>query len=180
MKILDIGCGQDGRSFENFVSPEYCITGVDIEDPGGVKVQHPLFHYYQQDARDLSRFETGSFDLAVSIGMMEHICDRPLLEQMASEMIRVSKQWIVTVPWRYCWIEPHFKFPLFQLLPEPLQIFCVRKFNLHNLRESVERDPKWIREHYQWLPSDEWRRIFKADRVYVLPSLDGIAIVKRD
>lgn len=179
MSILDIGCGPDGRSFENYVSHEYMITGIDIIPPENVHVDHPRFQYHQQDASDLSRFETKSFDLAVSIGMMEHICDPQALEQMANEMMRVSKQWIVVVPWRYCWIEPHFKFPFFQLLPENWQIVLTKIFNLHGLGPVIRNESNWIQRHYQWLTTNEWKRLLKADHVYLSSTLDTIAVTKR-
>jgi len=179
MRILDIGCGSDGRSFENYVSHEHMITGIDIIPPENVHIDHPHFQYYQQNASDLSGFETKSFDLAISIGMMEHICDLQALEQTANEMMRVSKQWIVVVPWRYCWIEPHFKFPFFQLLPENWQNVLTKTFNLQGLGSVVRNESRWIQRHNQWLPTDEWKRLFKADHVYLSFTLDTIAVTKR-
>lgn len=90
MAILDVGCGFNGRSFEDHVSGEYKITGIDLKEPDEVKMQHPQFQYYKQDARDLTMFDTKSFDLAISIGMMEHICNRRVLLRMAREIDRVS------------------------------------------------------------------------------------------
>ena len=179
MAILDVGCGFNGRSFEDHVSDEYKITGIDLKEPDEVKMQHPQFQYYKQDAKDLTMFDTKSFDLAISIGMMEHVCNRAILEQMAREIERVAKQWIIIVPWRYCWIEPHFKFPLFQLLPERIQNALMKLLNLHNLGPTVRNNPSYIRKNYQWLSNTDWKDIFKADRVYVLPTLEMIAIVKK-
>jgi len=178
MRVLDVGCGPDGRSFETYVLDEYHVTGIDILPPQDVTVHHAQFRYHQQDARDLSRFETKSFDLAISIGMMEHICERDTLEQIASEMMRVSKQWIVGVPWRYCCLEPHFKLPFFQLLPGSWQVLLARQLNLHNLRPKIAQDSNWIKHHYQWLPSYEWKRIFNADKVCVLPMCGDLLVIK--
>ena len=180
MTIIDVGCGPDGRSLENFLSIDYRIVGIDLYDASQVKVSHPRFTYIQQDARDLSRFRYKEFDLAFSIGMMEHICNRSILEEMAREIGRVSKQYVVVVPWKYAWIEPHFKFPFFQLLPNGLKLRLVAMFNLHNLREKVKTDCAYIRKHYQWLSNSEWRGIFVGSIVYVSPTLETIAIVKRD
>jgi ubiquinone/menaquinone biosynthesis C-methylase UbiE len=178
MSVLDVGCGPDGRSFESCALNEYRVTGIDIFPPQDVTFQHAQFRYHQQDARDLSRFEANSFDLAISIGMMEHICERDTLEQIASEMMRVSRQWIVGVPWRFCCLEPHFKFPFFQLLPESWQVLLARQLNLHNLGSTVAQDSTWIKHHYQWLPSHEWKRIFKANKVCVLPMCGDLLVIK--
>jgi len=179
MSILDVGCGPDGRSFADHVSEDYKITGIDLLEPSEVQIKHSRFEYHKLDAKDLSMFETKSFDLAVSVGMMEHICNRKLLEQMAKQIERVASQWIIIVPWRNCLVEPHFKFPFSPLLPERIQLALIRLFNLHNKGSAVKRDPSLIRKNYQWLSSKEWEGIFKADCSYVLPSLDMLAIVKK-
>ena len=88
--ILDVGCGPDGRSLEKFLHSDYRIVGIDLYDETEVKVNHPRFTYFQQEARSLSRFRDKEFDLALSIGMMEHICDRTTLSQMACEINRLS------------------------------------------------------------------------------------------
>lgn len=180
MSILDVGCGPDGRSFENHVSEEYVITGIDLKEPSEVKIQHPHFTYYKMDAKDLSVFGTKTFDLAISIGMMEHVCERESLQHMANEIERVAKQWLIVVPWQYCPVESHFKFPFFQLLPEKMQVSLTRLFNLHNLRTAIKDNPSYIRENYQWLSRKQWKKIFKADRAYILPSLDAVVIAKKE
>ncbi|MBW2664072.1 MAG: class I SAM-dependent methyltransferase [Deltaproteobacteria bacterium] len=178
MSILDVGCGPDGRSLEKFLHSDYRIVGIDLYDETEVKVNHPRFTYFQQDARSLSRFRDKEFDLALSIGMMEHICDRAMLSQMACEINRVSKQYVIVVPWKYAWIEPHFKFPFFQLLPYRFKLALTKMFDLHNLREKVKIDAAYIRNHYQWLSNPEWQRIFVGSKVYVTPTLETIAIIK--
>jgi len=180
MSILDVGSGPDGRSFADHVSGEYKITGIDLLEPSEVHIKHPQFKYHKLDAKDLSMFESKSFDLAISIGMMEHICNRELLEQMAKEIERVANQWIIIVPWKYCLIEPHFKFPFFPLFPERIQLALTQLFNLHDIGYAVKRDPSFIRKTFQWLSSKEWESIFKADCSYVLPTLDTLAIVKKE
>lgn len=175
--ILDIGCGPNGRSFEDFIDESFKVTGIDLLDEDEVRMAHPGFTYIKQDARDFGRFRDGEFDLVVSFGMMEHICDRSVLRAMASEIARLSGQWAIVVPWKYAFIEPHFKFPFFQLLPYPLKVFLTRALNLHDLGD---KDYDYIRTHYQWLPNREWKEIFQASGVYVMPSLDAIAIVRSE
>lgn len=180
MSILDVGCGPDGRSLENFLPRDYRVVGIDLYDETKVKIDHPRFTYIKQDARDLSRFADKEFDLAVSIGMMEHICDHAILRQMAREIDRVSRQYVISVPWKHTWIEAHFKFPFFQLLPYGLKLTLTKMLDLHLLKEKVQKDPTYIRKHYQWLSSAEWREIFVGSKIYLQPTFEGIAIVKRD
>ena len=178
MSILDIGCGPNGRSFADHIPHNYKITGIDILDEDKVKTDYPDFTYLKQDAEDLSMFGDKEFDLAVSIGMMEHICHEEVLHKMYSEIERVSKQWVIVVPWRYAFIEPHFKFPFFQLLPYPLKVFLTKSLNLHGLGMSVKSDYDYIRNHYKWLTNKQWSEAFKGSKCFVTPHFDTIAIVK--
>ena len=77
MKLLDIGCGTDGCSVQDWINPNYTITGIDLYPEHKVKINHPNFTYYQQDARDMSRFKDNEFDSNYFVGMMEHIKHLP-------------------------------------------------------------------------------------------------------
>jgi len=178
MSILDVGCGPSGRSFEDYVHKDFKITGIDLLDEKKVKMARSNFTYYKQDAQDLNIFRDKEFDLTVSFGMMEHICNHTILRKMASEIERVSKQWVIVVPWKYAFIEPHFRLPFFQLLPYSLKVFLTKVFNLHNLREAVKKDYDYIKNHYQWLSNRQWKEIFKASKTYISPGLDTIALVE--
>lgn len=180
MRILDIGCGPDGRSLENYLPPDYRIVGIDLYEEREVRVSHPCFSYIQQDATDLSRFIDKQFDLTFSIGMMEHICNQSSLKKMIREIERVSKQYIIIVPWRWAWIEPHFKFPFFQLFPYTLKVYLTRLLNLHSLREKIKMDFSYINKNYQWFSSKVWNEYFLGSTIYLCPTLETIAIVKND
>jgi hypothetical protein len=64
------------------------------------------------------------------------------------------------------------------LLPESWQVLLVRRLNLHNLASTVAEDASWIRHHYQWLPSGEWKRTFNANKVCVLPMCGDLLVIK--
>lgn len=181
MRVIDVGCGSDGMSLEAELPPHWEIIGVDLLESSRVHISHPGFTYLEQDARDLSRFRDGEFDLAVSVGMMEHICDRKSLAQIASEMARVARQVVVVVPWRYAWLEPHFKLPFFQLLPFRLQRGLVRAFNPQG-HAQLAADPEAFRRHlaatYQWLPTREWKRVVGADQAFLTPTLECLVLVR--
>ncbi len=178
MKILDLGCGPDGRSFEEFVPLDYQITGVDLFPPEKIHIKHPGFIYVQQDARDLGRFQDLQFDLLVSFGMLEHIIDDGKYRQVVSEIIRVAKQYIVVIPNKYAPIEPHYVFPLFAIYPHFIQKALVKVFNLSNARKDLQRDPDFIRKRCVWRSSSQSRKDFPGSRIHILPTLDSIAIVK--
>jgi cyclopropane fatty-acyl-phospholipid synthase-like methyltransferase len=182
MLVLDVGCGTDGNSLESELPADCTIIGIDLLDSTEVHIHHSRFQYFKQDARDLRRFADKQFDLAVSVGMMEHVCDRTVLQQIASEMERVAQQYVVVVPWKYAWIEPHFKLPFFQLLPYWLQRELTKLLNLQNYAAFAREKPgqfgQHFRQHYQWLSSNEWQHIFKGSCVYLNPTLESISIVK--
>jgi len=179
MKVLDVGCGFDGRSFDDYAPADWEITGVDIIAPEGVHHTHPNFNYLEQDARDLSRFADDEFDLAVCVGMMEHITDPVTFRAIVSEMLRVSKQYIVVVPYKYAWIEPHYGVPFFPLLPYSAKVWLVKTLNLSGHRSAVLADSEYINKHYRWLSNDEYRQEFPASTIDVLPTREMIAITKR-
>ena len=55
--VLDIGCGRNGRSFEDFVSRDLKIVGFDILDEDKINMNHPDFTYFKQNAENLNRFK---------------------------------------------------------------------------------------------------------------------------
>ena len=76
-KILDVGCGKDGRSFQvyNNTNP---IIGIDLFSREELKISRTNFTYIQHNAIDLSIFKNNEFDVAISIGMFEHICNEKI------------------------------------------------------------------------------------------------------
>ena len=179
MTVIDIGCGIDGRSFDEYVPEDWEITGVDILPIERVHHKHPRFSYIQQHAQDLSRFKDHKFDLAVSIGMLEHITEEPVFKCIVSELRRVAKQYIVVVPYKYCWIEPHYGVPFFPLLPYSIKLAVVKALNLSNHREAVTRDPQYINKNYRWLSNAQYRLEFPDSTIHLLPTLETIAITKK-
>ena len=180
MRILDVGCGPNGRSFEDFLDQDFKITGIDIIEKNKIQHTHPNFTYLKQNAQDLSMFNDNEFNLAVSFGMMEHICDKIMLKKIYNELNRVSEQWIIVVPWKYAPIEPHFKLPFFQLFPYFLKVVLTKILNLHNLRYAVTKDYYYIKKNYQWLTKKQWLIIFReGKKVYLTPHFDTIAIIKK-
>ena len=107
MKVVDIGCGIDGRSFEDYIPQNWRIIGIDLQDPEKIRHTYPDFQYIQQDAKDLSQFADKQFDLAVSIGLLEHVIEEDAFNATVVEIRRVAKQHIVMVPAKVGGIEPH-------------------------------------------------------------------------
>ena len=180
MRVIDIGCGKDGRSFSDHAPASWQITGVDILPHERVSHSHPNFTFVRQSAKDLSEFEDGEFDLAVSIGLFEHFTAPGSFEQAAAEIQRVARQYVLVVPYRYAWIEPHYGVPLFPVLPYRVKVALVEAFDLSGHREAVRRNQDHIRIKNRWRSNAEYRRAFPEARIYFTPTFETIAVVKRD
>jgi hypothetical protein len=180
MKIIDIGCGIDGRSFEDFISPEWKITGVDVHEKERINHSHKNFVYVKGDATDLRQFGDHEFDLAISIGMLEHITNESMFKSVVSNIRRVAKQYIVIVPYKYALIEPHYGFPFFPIIPYSLKLIIIKLLNLSNHREAVKNDPEYVNKNYMWLSNAEYKAHFPGSSVHIAPTMDTIAIVLKN
>lgn len=178
MSILDIGCGIDGRSFSDSADSEWNITGIDLWPAPKVSHKHPRFRYEQCDAQDMSRFPDLSFDLVVSVGMLEHVTDPIAYANVCSEFQRVGRQLLLAVPFKWAWIEPHYGFPFFGALPHSIQRALVLRLNLGSARRKVTIDRDFIRKETLWRSNAEYRASFPGSKIKLLPMLDLIAIVR--
>jgi len=179
MKVLDIGCGPDGRSFEDFIPNTWQITGVDIRDKVDIKHTHPNFQFQKADASDLSNFKDLQFDLVVSIGMLEHITNMTIFNKIVNNIHRLAKQHIIIVPWKYAFIEPHYGVPFFPLFPDKLKIFVIKFFNLSNHRSYLISDPYYLQDNFMWLSNKEYKKYFPNSNIFVSQTFDTIAIIKK-
>lgn len=83
------------------------------------------------DARDLGRYEDGSFDVVFSNSVIEHLGpDFADQERMATEIRRVGRRYFVQTPNRYFPIEPHFLTPGFQFFPVSVRTWLVSNFSV--------------------------------------------------
>ena len=179
MTVLDVGCGRDGRSFEDHIPVDWHVTGVDLFEGETSRHRHPHFRYTKQNAQRLM-FDDNEFDLAVSIGMLEHIVDEMAFRCIVSEIRRVARQHIVIVPYRYCWVEPHYGVPLFPIWPYWAKIALVKLFNLCGHREIVKADPLYIKKNFIWPSNAEYRRVFPDSEIHFMPTKETIAIIRKE
>lgn len=82
------------------------------------------------DARDLSAFPDRSFDIVFSNSVIEHVGDLDDQRQMAAEVRRVGRAFMVQTPNRLFPLEPHFLVPAFQFMPIRIRVALLMRFNL--------------------------------------------------
>jgi ubiquinone/menaquinone biosynthesis C-methylase UbiE len=104
LKILDVGCG-NGRDFITYFKDrgDISFTGIDLKDRG---IEQENFRFVKGDAKKLP-FDDNSFDLVISIGVLEHIVPIEKLCRVISEIDRVGKRYVVVVPCISTPYEPH-------------------------------------------------------------------------
>lgn len=103
IKVLEVGCA-NGMDFIQFLDRDkFEIWGVDIDKNSGVQ---EWVNFVSADAAELP-FEDGSFDLVVSIGLLEHIEPMEKLCEVIHEFERVGKNQISVVPSISTILEPH-------------------------------------------------------------------------
>jgi len=106
LNILDVGSAT-GKDFIKFLNgrKNLKITGVDIDK---YTLEQDNVTQLLCDAQELS-FPDKSFDITISIGLLEHIEPIEKISKILSEIDRVSKSYCLIVPCINTIIEPHLK-----------------------------------------------------------------------
>jgi Methyltransferase domain len=79
------------------------------------------------DVTSLSGHADGSFDVAFSNSVIEHLFTRERQRAMANEVRRVGRAYWVQTPNYWFPVEPHFVFPAWQWLPRGLRVAALRR-----------------------------------------------------
>jgi len=80
------------------------------------------------DATNLAQFGDGSFDVAFSNSVIEHLFTYESQCRMASEIQRVGKTFWVQTPNFWFPMEPHFHVPGWQWMPADLRVSIIRRW----------------------------------------------------
>jgi SAM-dependent methyltransferase len=163
-RIIELGCGAGTRSIAAW-NHENEIVGIDLVKPAMVGIEQPNFVYRRADAADLSAFADGSFDVALSIGMLEHIVPNDRLALVIREARRVARRYAFVVPHRYAFIEPHYQLPLFPIWPDGLRS---RVTGRHRRRRPVI-----------WPTAAEWTTLFGDPSLRILNHWYGPLLLYR-
>ena len=132
VNIIDIG---GTEAYWGIVPIEYLnthnvkITIVNLPHPDMHK-DHGPFKFLPGDGCNLVGFDDGSFHIAHSNSVVEHVGDWGRMVQFAKELSRVSPKWFIQTPNYWFPIEPHCMMPFFHWLPKPTRIWLVLRFQL--------------------------------------------------
>jgi hypothetical protein len=125
LRIIDIGgtngfweaCGWAGSS-------EVRITAINL---AAEPRKHENIEVLAGDATRLSGVGDGSFDIAFSNSVIEHLFTWENQVAMAREMMRVGKAYYCQTPNFWFPMEPHYHFPGWQWLPEGARVALLRR-----------------------------------------------------
>jgi hypothetical protein len=79
------------------------------------------------DATNLAEYADGSFDIAFSNSLIEHLFTLENQKRMASEMRRIGKAFWVQTPNYWFPMEPHFHVPGWQWMPVDMRVSILRR-----------------------------------------------------
>ena len=118
------------------------------------------------DARDI-QFPDSQFDVVFSNSVIEHVGEFMDQEKMAKEVRRVGKRHFIQTPNKYFPIEPHFVFPLYQFLPNVIQVWLLQNFNLGWMKKTPYRinASKLIAE-IRLLDRTEFKMLFPESSIF--------------
>lgn len=103
-RILDVGCGP-GYTDLYLAANGYRVTGIDNDErivqlAGDLAARLGVeVDYRQADAFELGRFH-GAFDVAYSVGVLEHF-DRDVTIELLKEQARCARDVVICIPTRY-------------------------------------------------------------------------------
>lgn len=165
-RILDAG-GSDGfwRRMGWHAVPEgieLVILNLD-EQPATLNGARKV----RGDARDLSQFGDGAFDVVFSNSVIEHVGSFDDQRRFADEVRRVGRRLFIQTPARGFPVEPHFLVPGFQFLPRGVRARMVQRRALGWMPQATSRaEALEIVDSVQLLGAREMRRLFPETRLY--------------
>jgi hypothetical protein len=165
IRILDLGGTEIFWERMGFLQDE--DIKVTLLNLSKIEIHHPNLKSVAGDARNLSKYKNGEFDIVFSHSVIEHVGSYDDQKKMAEEVQRVGKRYFIQTPNYYFPFEPHFLFPLFQFFPDWLKIFLVRHFNLGTQDKiSDEEEAVKIVNSIRLLKKRELHELFTGAEIY--------------
>ncbi|WP_019504670.1 class I SAM-dependent methyltransferase [Pleurocapsa sp. PCC 7319] len=167
LKILDVGGRETIWSREGFCNPsavyKYQITILNIYQE---KTNFPNIKSIVGDARNMSQFADGEFDIVFSNSVIEHVGDYKNKMQMAKEIQRVGKKYFVQTPNFYFPIEPHFVYPFFQFLPLQIKVWILMHIGRRRKKIDSQEQAKNVVNGINLLTKKEFIKLFPKASIF--------------
>jgi hypothetical protein len=129
-KILDIGVSDVVNDAANVLERRYPypdrLTAVGLGTAEAFRTAHPRIAYRQIAADCQLPFADGSFDIATSNAVLEHVGSTDNQRLMLAEMLRVARTVFLTVPHRYFPVEHHTAIPFLHYSDKAFAFACRR------------------------------------------------------
>jgi hypothetical protein len=122
-KVLDVG-GARGNWQLIAVRPHVLLVNLDDDEWSDGKIRK-----VKGDGTSLT-YSDGSFDIAYSNSVIEHVGEWPAQVAFARELARVAPRFYVQTPNRWFFLEPHVLTPLLHFLPRKIFRRLVRYFSI--------------------------------------------------
>ncbi len=165
IRIVDVGGEQE--FWEEMGFAEEQDVEIVLANVKRLSVDRPNFKFVLCDARNLSAFGDGEFDIAFSNSVIEHLGDYAQQRRMAKEMIRIGRRCFLQTPNRYFPLEPHFLVPFFQFLPVRVRAHILTQVGLgwHD-REPDRRRAEEVVKSIRLLTFSELRVLFPDAQIW--------------
>lgn len=125
LRILDVGGTNDFWEKRNWAGrSDVKIFSLNMV---AEKQRYENIEPLTGDATNLSQFADGSFDIAFSNSVIEHLFTYESQRQMAKEIQRVGKNFWVQTPNFWFPMEPHFQIPGWQWMPLKIRVAIIRR-----------------------------------------------------
>jgi len=167
--ILDLGGTETywliGRDFLEKNRGRLHVTIVNTEeqpvrDPG-------MFTFVKGSATDRGLFMGRVFDVVHSNSVIEHVGSWQDMQAFAGNVRRLGRRYYVQTPNYWFAYEPHFRFPGFQYLPEPVRVRMIMRFALGFFSKVTDiEEARDIIYHHRLLSTRQMRGLFPDSRVF--------------
>jgi hypothetical protein len=164
LRILDIGGVNDFWEQRGWAGREDVqITTLNLtEEPQ----RHPNIRSVAGNATNLAQYADGSFDVAFSNSVIEHLFTHDAQAAMAREVRRVARAYWVQTPSFWFPVEPHFLVPGWQWLPVRARVAIIQRRSCGWRGRTPDRETaeKVVRE-VRLMRRGELRRLFPGGTI---------------
>ncbi len=172
-KILDIGGEEIFWERMQFAGDKH--NKITLLNLSKVEVHYGNLESVAGDARDLSKFDDGEFDIVFSNSVIEHLNSYEDQKKMAMDVQRIGKRYFIQTPNFYFPFEPHFLFPFFQFFPLWFKVLLIRHFSLGWIEQTPNTDQAVkIANSIRLLRKHELRELFPnatihEEKIFLFP-----------